>query len=571
MMDYPAWQPAVGQQVRQIAGVHIPISSLTNWKTFNNNDSNIPSDILFPGGNNRSNIDFVFGSGTWEEDLAAYVAMYPNYADRDIFSIQHNYLHVASGSTIDDVYFDPNYAGTNIFDILDLETRYPDNTFVYWTTSLARTVGTQDAQSFNDQMRSWTASNGKILMDVADIESHAPDGSVCRNDQGYEVICKNYTTETSGGHLGSVSDGKIRIAKAIWVMLARISGWVPGNQPAPTSTALPSATPTNQVTAQPTTTSSTPPTISPTALPTSETTLQPTAQPTSQPTTQPTVQPTLRPTRQPNSPDRDIIINQNSVALYDQIPDQYLRAAEQLRILFMDRSVGSNINDGLTCLSYSSWISSPSHCRRAYIDNSLTNWKTFTANDSSIPEEIRFPGNNNRSNIEYTAAGGTWRQDLDSFIQNYPRYIQNRDIFTFQHNYLQVAPGSDIDNVYFDPNYNGTNIYDILALEGQYPDKTFIYWTTSLARTIGSQDAQDFNDQMRVFASTNHKILFDVAAIESHRPDGSLCTNDQYYEIICKEYTTETNGGHLGSVSAGKIRIAKAMWVMLAQIAGWVP
>jgi hypothetical protein len=125
--------------------------------------------------------------------------------------------------------------------------------------------------------------------------------------------------------------------------------------------------------------------------------------------------------------------------------------------------------------------------------------------------------------------------------------------------------------VYFDPNYSGSNIYDIVALESQYPNKTFVYWTTSLARTVGTQDAQDFNDRMRVFAQTNHKILLDVAAIESHRPDGSLCTNAQGYEIICTEYTTETSGGHLGSVSTGKIRIAKAMWVMLAQIAGWQP
>ena len=45
----------------------------------------------------------------------------------------------------------------------------------------------------------------------------------------------------------------------------------------------------------------------------------------------------------------------------------------------------------------------------------------------------------------------------------------------------------------------------------------------------------------------------------------------QGYEIICSEYTTEASGGHLGSVSAGKIRVAKAIWVMLAQIAGWQP
>ena len=164
---------------------------------------------------------------TWEEDLNYFIQNYPTYANRDIFTFEHNYLHVAAGSTIDDVYFDPNYSGTNIYDLVALESRYPNNTFVYWTTSLARTVGTQDAQSFNDQMRSWTAQNGKILLDVADIESHTPSGAACRNAQGYEILCANYTTEVSGGHLGSVSAGKIQIAKAIWVMLAQIAGWQP--------------------------------------------------------------------------------------------------------------------------------------------------------------------------------------------------------------------------------------------------------------------------------------------------------------------------------------------------------
>ena len=529
-------------------------STLTNWKTFATSDTNIPSSILFPGGLNRNNIEFIMGSGTWEEDLANFISLYPNYANRNIFTLQHNYLHVSAGSTIDDVYFDPNYAGTNIFDVLALETQYPDNTFVYWTSSLARTVGTQDAQSFNDQMRSWTSTNQKILLDVADIESHRPDGSACRNSQGYEVICLDYTTETEGGHLGSVSAGKIRIAKAMWVMLAQISGWVPGTTPLPTATTLPTSLPTNQ----------------PTLLPTNQPTLQPTSQPTTQPTTQPTSMPTVQPTNRPSG-GRTIMINQDSVSLYDRIPVDYLRAAERIRMLFMDRSVGSNINDGLTCLSYSSWSASPSHCRRDYTNLAQGTWKTFVQTDRNIPASIQFPGNNNRSNITFTSGVGTWEQDLNTFLESYARNIQNRDIFTLQHNYLHVSSGSTIDKVYFDPNYSGSNIYDIVALESQYPNKTFVYWTTSLARTVGTQDAQDFNDRMRVFAQTNHKILLDVAAIESHRPDGSLCTNAQGYEIICTEYTTETSGGHLGSVSTGKIRIAKAMWVMLAQIAGWQP
>ena len=43
------------------------------------------------------------------------------------------------------------------------------------------------------------------------------------------------------------------------------------------------------------------------------------------------------------------------------------------------------------------------------------------------------------------------------------------------------------------------------------------------------------------------------------------------FPAICQDYTTEPNGGHLGSVSSGKIRIIKAFWVLLARIAGWNP
>ena len=43
--------------------------------------------------------------------------------------------------------------------------------------------------------------------------------------QDYLAICQHYTTETEGGHLGRVSAGKIRVAKAFWVLMARIAGW----------------------------------------------------------------------------------------------------------------------------------------------------------------------------------------------------------------------------------------------------------------------------------------------------------------------------------------------------------
>lgn len=114
------------------------------------------------------------------------------------------------------------------------------------------------------------------------------------------------------------------------------------------------------------------------------------------------------------------------------------------------------------------------------------------------------------------------------------------------------------------------DIYDMEQFFSQHPDKIFILWTSSLARVIGNQTSYEFNNQMREYALSNNKILFDVADIESHNPDGVECTYNGY-PAICPEYTSERSGGHLGSMSTGKIRIAKAMWVLMARIAGWVP
>lgn len=265
------------------------------------------------------------------------------------------------------------------------------------------------------------------------------------------------------------------------------------------------------------------------------------------------------------------VIDHTSVELYDRIPEIYLRFAEQKKLVIVDRSVGSNINDGMTCLASESWSSSLSSCRRYYTDASLTTWKTYTANDTNIPDVIKFPGKNNRINIFYLPLEYTWEEDLRRYIEYYRLNEPYFDIITYGHNYLHVADGSNIADVYFNPTYNGTNIFDIVQLEMDYPGDNIIYWTTSLARTIGTEESQSFNDQMRNFTTINRRILFDLADIESHRPDGSLCTNSQGYEIICKEYTTEISGGHLGSVSAGKIRIAKAIWVMLALLSEWNP
>jgi hypothetical protein len=135
------------------------------------------------------------------------------------------------------------------------------------------------------------------------------------------------------------------------------------------------------------------------------------------------------------------------------------------------------------------------------------------------------------------------------------------------------------------------DIHDLEAFIAQHTNKTFVFWTTSLARGIGTAVATEFNAQMRAYCRSNDQILFDVADIESHTDTGCPCYDNRDgvpyvsqtsqsedhpddghdFPAICQDYTTETEGGHLGSVSAGKILIAKAFWVLMARVAGWTP
>ncbi len=304
-----------------------------------------------------------------------------------------------------------------------------------------------------------------------------------------------------------------------------------------------------------------------------------------------------------------IIVDHTSVDLFEQIPEQYLAAARDLRVLYADRSVGFNIDQALNCLTANQWPESLNYCRVDYssIEGSAWKFKTYTLRDfqdNNVPARILFtpdPVKYDRSNIEFVnSVGGNWEELIQKFVLDLvPANLERKDILSFQFTYLNVEEGATIDdpvNGFFsDQPHHGfyTNrerwdISDLEELESQYPEKTFFYWTTSLARSIGTEDATTFNNQMRQYAIDHNKILFDVADIESHDDKGNPCYDNrdgveycgtqgcenfpddqQNIAALCQDYTTEIMGGHLGSTSAGHLRIAKAFWVLLARIAGW--
>lgn len=285
-----------------------------------------------------------------------------------------------------------------------------------------------------------------------------------------------------------------------------------------------------------------------------------------------------------------IYVDHNSVALFEQIPEQYLTAAENLHMFYMDRSVGGNISSGLDCLSYPSDEDAPNSCS-IYIHP--------VPEFSVDPSEVDWsrPGGYSRDNwvYEFWPVGcGFWREQIGCFMDRATAVTDQYEVLSFQFSYLEVIETSTIadpTNGFFVDSPTQYDIYDLVAFEAQHPDDTFIYWTTSLARSIGTEVSESFNQQMREFAIENEVIFFDVADIESHDPDGNPCYDNRdgvpynngpgqsenhpddglNLEAICQHYTTEAENGHLGNVSAGMIRVAKAYWVLMAQIAGWDP
>ena len=299
-----------------------------------------------------------------------------------------------------------------------------------------------------------------------------------------------------------------------------------------------------------------------------------------------------------------IVVDHTSLPLFEQIPEAYIRAAENLRMMFVNRSVGQNINEGLSCLNEATDEVARTSCKR---------FNHVVPEFSSPRPEVTWSrsGGYSRENWDYYAwpvgptstdagslpcggmATGSWPEKLECFVKFVDAHADRYDVFSYQFSYLEVDGSNDIlspTNGYFTDQPNRYDITDIGALERRHRDKVFVLHTTSLARSIGTQAATDFNNQIRAYVQANDRALLDVADIESHDPWGRPCFDNRDgkpYSVgnvsenypddliampaLCQHYTREANGGHLGNPDVGKIRLARAYWILMARLAGWNP
>ena len=100
-------------------------------------------------------------------------------------------------------------------------------------------------------------------------------------------------------------------------------------------------------------------------------------------------------------------------------------------------------------------------------------------------------------------------------------------------------------------------------LEQDNPKLRVVWWTAPLTDRDNLAREQ-FNRMVRAYAKDKGKVLFDIAAIESHAPNGRPMA-DGVGPVLYTGYTDD--GGHL--VGRGQMRVARAWWWLAARLAGW--
>jgi hypothetical protein len=112
--------------------------------------------------------------------------------------------------------------------LLKLEKENPGKIFIWWTYPILNQwpepAWCKDLEKFNQQVRAFAAANGKPLFDIAAIESHDEQGRPRAAAAG-ESVWPQYGNPANpvDGHPNAYS--AVRLAKAYWWLIARLSGW----------------------------------------------------------------------------------------------------------------------------------------------------------------------------------------------------------------------------------------------------------------------------------------------------------------------------------------------------------
>jgi hypothetical protein len=245
-----------------------------------------------------------------------------------------------------------------------------------------------------------------------------------------------------------------------------------------------------------------------------------------------------------------IVADHQAPPAFEQIPPTALQAASALRVMFRHASVGVTINEGLDCLQGTR--DHPDEC--------------------TLYPDYQY----DRRNWSFQPRGNSgWYGKVDDFVAEVEAQLDSFDVFSFKYCYLDGLDGlgepcgspaspSKIEQAW---TYLREAMEDLAA---RHPEKIFVWWTIPLTQ-VGQSCTDALNGRIRSYVFERQQILFDVADIESHDPEGVHQVSGDGWEIALKEYCGEqkpdAQACHPGAT--GKMLLARGYWWLMARVSGW--
>jgi hypothetical protein len=218
-------------------------------------------------------------------------------------------------------------------------------------------------------------------------------------------------------------------------------------------------------------------------------------------------------------------------------PRSLVERMGQLKWYFAHASVGANMMDGITDLHATEKAFYPFH--------SVSGDRTPPASTQGgvIYEHNRGnPGWKSKFDLFENCVSNGWHSPKVDFVMNKLCYIDQGASFKY---YIQSM----------------TN------LEAAFPDTAFVYTTVPLMTSTDGDNflRNAFNDRVRDWTRQNGRILFDIADIEAHAPDGKECTfsyRGKSCQRLSEQYTKD--GGHLNE--QGRQLVARGFYALAAAV-----
>lgn len=306
-----------------------------------------------------------------------------------------------------------------------------------------------------------------------------------------------------------------------------------------------------------------------------------------------------------------IIINHTSVDLYSKIPDYYIAEVKKMWLNLPGESHARAYRIGVNLLAslepkyavVTTETAPPTPYRTdalrvsGLVRNQYNNWDTgageedwYTNADgiARIKNHITYC---NTHNLEITAIGFGWCWDM---THHNPPGGGVDPVYNVRWAGSSVGGpqgdmrwGLDDEDTALTGNTINMNTY-LNATQGYADYCTFNGYKTRVLFTTGPVDGFSGesgyqrhlkHEYIRNYVKADkNRILFDYADILAHNNSGieyTLLFNGKPYQMIHPDNMKDLDGGyvedgdHIGQV--GALRLAKAIWVLMARLAGWNP